>query len=62
MKLRARLKKLKATRTAPGSIEVWLFDLDGSTATGPDGRHYTAQEAERYQADSDLVIDLRRQP
>lgn len=62
MKLRTRLEKLKAIHTAPGSIEVWLFDLEDGTATGPDGRRYTAQEAERRQANSDLVIDLRRQP
>jgi hypothetical protein len=62
MKLRARLDKLKVACTVPVSIEVWLFDLDGTTATGPDGRRYTAQEAERRQADSDLVIDVRRKP
>ncbi len=60
MRLRNRLDKLKAAHTAPVSIEVWLFDLDGTTTTGPDGRRYTAQEAERLQADAELVIDLRR--
>ncbi len=59
LRLKKRLDRLSVTRTVPGSIEVWLFDLDGTTATGPDGRRYTAQEAERRQADSDLIIDLR---
>ena len=62
MRLKTRLDRLKATRTAPGSIEVWLFDLEDGTATGPDGQLVTAEEAERLQADADLVIDLRRRP
>ncbi len=62
MRLKTRLDRLKAARTAPGSIAVWLFDLEDGTATGPDGRRVTAEEAERLQADADLIIDLRRQP
>lgn len=59
MSLRRRLNRLSATRAERCAIHVWLYDLDGDTATGPDGERMSHAEADRRTAQADLVIDLR---
>lgn len=56
--LRRRLDRLEPKDSEPWHIEVWLHDLDGKTATGPDGTRYTALEAERLQESADLLLSL----
>ncbi len=62
--LKRRLEKLerKHEPMRPGVIAVWLYDLDGDTVTGPDGKRYTTEEAERLQEHAAIDIDLRHKP
>lgn len=60
--LKARLNRLRVARPEHCKIQVWLYDLDGDTATGPNGERMSHAEAERRQKDAALVIDLRRRP
>jgi hypothetical protein len=62
MNLDKRLAKLEHKHEPPGRIDIWLYDLDGKTVTGPDGKRYTPEEAERMQEGAALRVDLRCKP
>ncbi len=60
--LKTRLNRLRVARPERCEIQVWLYDLGGDTATGPNGERMSHAEAEHRQKNAALVIDLRRRP